>query len=247
MEFNIEIFQDIMYSRMILPDDDFGNIMIFPNARARNISMRVKPDGVHVTVPVGANLKQVMGVVESYRPRLLESFRKRTRRVIGDGFSIGSSLFRITVRRGKTMFLSLKCEADGGMVLLCPDDYDMESEKVQSVLERALLQTLKTSAAGILPRMVGELAASHGMKYSSVKVSTAKSRWGSCSSRGVISLSCYLLLLPEHLVRYVILHELAHTREMNHGPRFWALLDDMTGGRAHELRKEISGFSPGIL
>ena len=60
--------------------------------------------------------------------------------------------------------------------------------------------------------------------YNSLKIDTAKSRWGCCSSRKDIKLSYYLLLLPERLIDYVIVHELCHTREMNHGPRFKALL-----------------------
>ena len=50
------------------------------------------------------------------------------------------------------------------------------------------------------------------------------------------------MLLPAHLMDYVVLHELAHTREMNHGPRFWELLDRMTEGRALALRKELRAY-----
>ena len=61
---------------------------------------------------------------------------------------------------------------------------------------------------------------------------------------GKLLLSYYLMLLPAHLMDYVILHELAHTREMNHGPRFWELLDWMTEGRALALRKELRAYRP---
>ena len=52
------------------------------------------------------------------------------------------------------------------------------------------------------------------------------------------------MLVPSHLMDYVILHELAHTREINHGPRFWELLDSMTSGQALRLRAELRQFHP---
>lgn len=52
------------------------------------------------------------------------------------------------------------------------------------------------------------------------------------------------MLLPAHLMDYVILHELAHTREMNHGPEFWRLLDSLTDHRAKALRKELQTYRP---
>lgn len=51
------------------------------------------------------------------------------------------------------------------------------------------------------------------------------------------------MLLPPHLMDYVLLHELSHTKEMNHGPCFWELLDSMTGGRARALRAELRRFN----
>ena len=83
-----------------------------------------------------------------------------------------------------------------------------------------------------------------GLTYRKVRITGARSRWGSCFGCAyTISLSCYLMLLPAKLMDYVILHELAHTKEMqNHGPRFWELLDGMTEGKALLLRKELRAY-----
>jgi predicted metal-dependent hydrolase len=101
---------------------------------------------------------------------------------------------------------------------------------------------LRLQAQSFLPEKLADLAGSHGFIYQTVKIRKSKTRWGSCSSKGNISLSFYLLLLPQHLIEYVLLHELCHTVQMNHSPAFWALLDKHTQGRAKELRKEIKKY-----
>ena len=90
----------------------------------------------------------------------------------------------------------------------------------------------------LLPRLA-ELAHTHGFRYVRASVRKSRTRWGSCSTRGTISLSVFLVLLPPHLQDYVMLHELCHTREMNHGPRFHSLLSSLVQGREAQLRREL--------
>jgi len=76
----------------------------------------------------------------------------------------------------------------------------------------------------LIPR-VGELAHQHGLSISRVSIRRQRSRWGSCSRRGVISLNWRLAHAPDQVRDYVIIHELMHLREMNHSSRFWAHVD----------------------
>lgn len=73
-----------------------------------------------------------------------------------------------------------------------------------------------------LPLMLGSAEAETGWSATKVTVRRQRTRWGSCTSKGSISLNESLVFLPQHLVRYVMVHELAHTRRMDHSPRFWA-------------------------
>jgi predicted metal-dependent hydrolase len=98
---------------------------------------------------------------------------------------------------------------------------------------------LRHQAQLFLPGELERLAKEHGFVYKEVKIRKSRTRWGSCSSKGTISLSIYLMLLPPHLIEYVLLHELCHTIEMNHSPAFWALMDKHTDGKSKELKKEI--------
>ncbi|MDR2085592.1 MAG: M48 family metallopeptidase [Dysgonamonadaceae bacterium] len=103
---------------------------------------------------------------------------------------------------------------------------------------------LRRQANAFLPGALKQLARKHGFTYQSVTIRKSKTRWGSCSSKKTISLSLYLMLLPLHLKEYVLLHELCHTIHMNHSPAFWALLDQCTNGKSHELRKELKNYHP---
>lgn len=98
----------------------------------------------------------------------------------------------------------------------------------------------------LIPRLLN-MAKERSLNLNNVKVSSAKGRWGSCSSTGNINLSLYLVLLPRHLQDYVLQHELTHLIEMNHSPRFWARLDEVCGGKAKALRKEMRCYNTSFL
>ena len=104
------------------------------------------------------------------------------------------------------------------------------------------VEELRREAKAHLPRRVAELAHMHGFHYDRLTIRDSKTRWGSCSSRNTISLSLYLMQVPEHLQDYVILHELCHTVHHDHSPRFWALMDKVTDGKAHALRAELHHY-----
>jgi predicted metal-dependent hydrolase len=91
----------------------------------------------------------------------------------------------------------------------------------------------RRARAALVPRLA-ELALRHRLEYGRVSVRQQRTRWGSCSRRKTVSLNARLLFLPPDLVDYVLLHELCHTVEMNHSPRFWTLLGyHEPGCRAH--------------
>lgn len=101
------------------------------------------------------------------------------------------------------------------------------------------VEQMRQEAKASLPRRVAELAYMHGFRYERVTIRNSKTRWGSCTIRNTISLSLYLMQVPQHLQDYVILHELCHTVHHDHSPRFWALMDKVTDGKAHALRAEL--------
>jgi predicted metal-dependent hydrolase len=105
--------------------------------------------------------------------------------------------------------------------------------------EDAIWRILRKEAMEYLPGRVSKLSEMHGYEISGLKIRGMKTRWGSCTARKSINLNSWLMMVPEPLCDYVILHELAHTRHPNHGSHFWKELDRTTGGLSGFYRKEL--------
>lgn len=111
----------------------------------------------------------------------------------------------------------------------------------------ALSRWLDREARARLPIRLGELSDVHGLHPARVRVSRARTRWGSCSSRGTITLNRALLFLPPHLTDALMLHELAHLDVLDHSGAFWRRLEALDpSARAHrrELARAVSLVPP---
>jgi predicted metal-dependent hydrolase len=95
-------------------------------------------------------------------------------------------------------------------------------------IERRVRDHLVAMARTELAGRARPLAARIGRKLVRVGVRDTKSRWGSCSGRGNLSFSWRLVFAPEPIIDYVVAHEVAHLAEMNHGPRFWRLVESLS-------------------
>ena len=105
-------------------------------------------------------------------------------------------------------------------------DIRVESAEHVNKLGDEELSAILTDAKDKLPRLVTRYAKEMEVSYEKVFVKAQKTRWGSCSSKGNINLNCLLMIVPPYVRKYVIVHELAHRREMNHSDRFWKVVAD---------------------
>ena len=99
----------------------------------------------------------------------------------------------------------------------------------------------KQSAKEFLEGRIKELADKFGFPYNKITIRNQKTRWGSCSGKNNINLNMKLLNIPNHLIDYVILHELVHTKVKNHSPLFWGSLDRYVGN-AKAIDKELKKY-----
>ena len=106
---------------------------------------------------------------------------------------------------------------------------------VEKLTEREL-HKLGHQALGVIPKKVAQYAREMGVGYGQITIRNQKTRWGSCSAKGNLNFNCLLMLAPEEVLNYVIIHELAHRREMNHSRAFWNIVSEQMPDYKEKIR-----------
>lgn len=227
----------------IYEDSVVGKVTLSHSAKAKKIGLKVRPDGeVVLVVPHGISVGRAVDFLKSKYDWVLSHTVNRSKIIYDETTNFETLTFKLFVRRGDDENCRF-CLERGELYVYYPHSCDVRSDDVQSLIKLGIEKALKSEAKRILPTRLEMLSKMFGFKFESVKIQGSHTRWGSCSGRKNINLSCYLLMLPIQLVDYVLLHELCHTAEMNHSDKFWKLMDNVTDGRAKSLRTELKNYS----
>lgn len=209
------------------------------NNRNLKLSMSAKGD-VKVTIPHWAPYssgvvfaKTKIDWIKQNRP--VQSF-------LFDGQSIGKSYKLHFILDQKQTKAASRVTANGIFVKY-QGSIGYQHNSVQSVAQKACVRALRAESLVMLPPRLLELANEYGYDYNLVNIRQLKGRWGSCDQAKNITLNLFLMQLPWELIDYVLLHELAHTRILRHGPDFW---NEMirTAPNAKLLRKKLHEYQP---
>lgn len=189
-------------------------LLLVHNPRARRYLLRLRPDGTaRVTIPRGGNKEHARKFVNQNRHWLEKQFQRvQSRPQTPAVWHLGAEVWF----RGERHRLEV---GQGGSARLGPEIIPVEN--IDADLWPEVEQYLRALATRELPPRVLAQAQQRGLNVQRVTVRNQRSRWGSCSRRGTISLNWRLIQLPPFVSDYIILHELAHLRHMNHSLRFW--------------------------
>lgn len=220
-----------------IEDNDLGTILIKRNSRAKHITARRKDGFIAVTVPSFTSFKQIESALLQLKPKLLK-LPIALRYQFIEGEQLSTLTFKVSIEQNFLNNIYHKLD-QGVLRISIPKNLDIQSNDVQDKIRAIVEIHLRSEAKYHLPKLVKALSEKHGFKYTSTSIQKSRTRWGSCSSTKKINLSYWCMMLPRHLIEFIILHELCHTIEMNHGQRFWNLLDSVTSNRAKELTAEL--------
>lgn len=130
---------------------------------------------------------------------------------------------------------------NGIIQIFIPENVSHKSPRIQEFIKNTLIEVMRWEAKVYLPKRLKELADKHGFNYQHVSIKNTKTRWGSCSSTNNINLNLHLMRVPEHLIDYVLLHELVHTVVKNHSEKFWLTLERYYPD-ARKANKEMNDY-----
>jgi len=226
-------------------DSKIGKITIRRSVRSSSIKIKVAPNGNFVAImPYHTPLFLLKRLVNINQNKLLDMLEKtRSGLIYTDGSKIGRS-HKIIVENSKSEYSYVK---KSGLIiyLYLKNGDNVKDKSIQDILRPCVIKALRSEAKNILPFRLQYYSTKHGLKYNKIRYSHAGSRWGSCSSRGVISLNIALMKLPPEMTDYVLCHELAHTVELNHSKSFWDLVETLCP-EYKTLRKKLKSYSPVI-
>jgi predicted metal-dependent hydrolase len=226
--------------------EDVGTICFVKSNRAKNLNITVKPfKHVRVTVPRRVSFSEAENVVtqkvnwiRKHQERMRIAEKKRT--VFDENNAYHTRDHIITIGKTENDKITIKV-FDGKIDILYPQQLKVEDKNVQMMIRKGIEKAFRIEAKEYLPGRVRELAKQHGFNFNKIFVKNIKSRWGSCSKKRNVNFSIHLMRLPNELIDYVILHELAHTIQHNHSKKYWAVLDKIYGN-AKAVDKKLKNY-----
>jgi len=222
------------------------DVTLFRSNRAKRLNITIKPfTGVRVSVPRYVSFKKAKQATEE-RIDWIKSHLSKMKKA--------EELFTVfnldTKFQTRTHHLVMKVSdtetlksivRNNKISVTIPKSNKMADAAVQTEIRKAIERAWRKEAKEYLPARVKMLAEKHKFSFKNVAIKNTKTRWGSCSFSNNINLSLHLMRLPDHLVDYVILHELVHTKVKNHSKDFWQLLD-IVSGNARKLDREVKEY-----
>lgn len=222
---------------------DVGTVTVRKHPQARSVRLSVDSSGsVRVSIPRW--LPYAAGIEMATRQRLWiqKQLARHPSKFLEDGLRVGKA-HRLSFRPNGQLDAPKTRVIGNEVVVQYPPNLAPFDASVQTAAEKAAIRILRVEAETLLPQRLKTIAQHTGLEFASVSVRQLKTRWGSCDAKKHITLNIYLMQLPWNLIDYVLVHELAHTEELNHSKRFWDIVENCIP-QGKVLRRELKQHRP---
>jgi predicted metal-dependent hydrolase len=209
------------------------NIDQIIRTKRRTIALIIDQDGrLIVRAPLRASRKQIESLVEQkadwiqsklYLVRMTYARFKPKEYIHGEEFLCLGKTYRLAIVENAVTPLRL-------------EDQFYLSRSALAKAERIFTKWYTAQARLVISERVQVYAAQYGFEYRQVKITSARTRWGSCSTRGSLNFSWRLVMAPMPAIDYVVVHELVHLREKNHSRRFWEQVEAILPNYTQQVR-----------
>ena len=207
----------------------------------RRISLSVDERGLRIGAPLRASMREIETVLRDHARWVMRKLMQWTeKRAPGRRWESGESLMFL----GRPLQLHISAGAENVMPL--DSALQISTSRAQPENIAALARAwLRTQALSDFATRIERYRVAMAVTPADIRLSNARTRWGSCHASGRILLNWRLIQMPARLIDYVVVHELAHLREMNHTPRFWAVVEKEIPdypARRREIRRDAHRY-----
>ena len=209
-------------------------------SKRRSIGLRIDERGLTVSAPLRASEKWLLSVLLEKANWVVDKLGSwQSKKVAAIVWEDGASI----PFRGETFVLQLSPYARAAQAQLQDEilRVPVGGEADAARIEKCVTAWYRIEALRVFEECIAHFAPQLNVMPSALKLSSARTQWGSCTTRGVVRLNWQLVKMPLHLIDYVVVHELAHLREMNHSAAFWKVVESACPDYK-ACRKELHGY-----
>lgn len=237
-------------TEQIITVEGIGQVLFCKKTHVKKMSIKLRPfQPVRVTFPLRVSGQRALNYLLSKQEWVLRTMAK-INNIEKKASEAQELIYRVEKENieyvnSKGTLIKIRLIGEKIRVSI-PANIEINHPSVLQAAKKGILQKHRNRARLILPKRVDSLARKYEFAYKKVFIKNMRTRWGSCSYANNINLSMFLLNLPDHLIDYVILHELVHTTHKHHRKEFWEKLKEVCPGSL-EYVKEIKKYQFFVL
>jgi len=201
--------------------DNIGEFTIYKRKGIKKVSIKILGNKIKVIQPPW--LPYATGV--AFVKQNSEWIKNQTQGIVNEKITSGQSIGK---RHTVNFILDNKVRTlvkNNQIDIYYTASMESSTDLIQTKTKQAIKRALIIEAKELIPARIQLIAENFDYHYNNLVIKPLKTRWGSCSSAGIITINCYLMMMPWEIIDYVLLHELTHTKHLHHGKDFWNAMD----------------------